>query len=324
MTEKSSNCCWRTRIISGDYRPRQFEYNLDGTSILFGTLDGKVCNVSSSFDEDNQINDFGLFSKNPSDSILGLCWFRKNYTKFITGSGEGLIKLGDINPINNANNNNHIVKEYFEFEKLTSLHINCEDDYMLISGSTNNIRINDLKTGDIVRQYDNIHNDFINICRFSNYSPNLFATSSFDKSAKLWDMRIKNKIPIYSVNCKSPIVMLTFSPDDSFLLLSAQDNEIEQILTATGKVHTSFSLKNTGLENNYRRSYYSSSGSLIFTGACEQSTLSILCAATGDEISNIDLYSGRKSNSLYIQTLRGNPAADNHACVSVNLLINYE
>jgi WD40 repeat protein len=110
--------------------------------------------------------------------------------------------------------------------------------------------------------------------------------------------------------------MLTFSPDDSFLLLSAQDNEIQQILTATGKTHTSFSMKKTGLESNYTRSYYSSTGSLIFTGSCEQSTLSLLCAATGDVISNIDLYSGRKNNSLYIQTLRGNPAADDHACVS--------
>jgi WD40 repeat protein len=191
MTERRSTSYFKTRIISGEYRPRQFEYSLDGSSILFGTIDGKVCNTSSSFGNSayNQINDFGLFSNNPGDSILGLCWFRKNNTKFISGSGEGIIKLGDINPTNN-----HIVKDYFKFDKLTSLHINSEDDYMLISGSTNNIRINDLETGAIVRQYDNIHDDCINLCRFSNNSPNLFATSSFDKSAKLWDMRIKNNV----------------------------------------------------------------------------------------------------------------------------------
>lgn len=47
----------------------------------------------------------------------------------------------------------------------------------------------DLETGKVAQQYDFVHDGHINIARFANYSPHLFASSSFDRTIKLWDMR---------------------------------------------------------------------------------------------------------------------------------------
>jgi hypothetical protein len=35
----------------------------------------------------------------------------------------------------------------------------------------------------------NVHSHFINITRFANRSPHIFATASFDHSCKVWDLR---------------------------------------------------------------------------------------------------------------------------------------
>lgn len=50
------------------------------------------------------------------------------------------------------------------------------------------------------------------------------------------------------------------SPDDVFLLTSAVDNEIKQYLAVDGKLHMNLDVPKTGLEENFTRSYYTSSG----------------------------------------------------------------
>ncbi len=62
---------------------------------------------------------------------------------------------------------------------------------MLVSGYSHSVRLYDLETGAVVRTYEEIHNDHINISRFSNHSPHLFCSSSFDRTLKLWDLRCK-------------------------------------------------------------------------------------------------------------------------------------
>jgi WD domain, G-beta repeat len=90
------------------------------------------------------------------------------------------------------------------------------------------------------RRFKDIHENHINISRFSNTSPFLFATSSFDKTVKMWDARISltsNCCPIYSCSSKQGHVMLCFSPDDVFLLTSAVDNEVSQYHAVDGRLH---------------------------------------------------------------------------------------
>ena len=96
-----------------------------------------------------------------------------------------------------------------------------------------------------MRDFENIHDDHINISRFAYHSPFVFATSSFDRTVKLWDSRCQTRTgggtggsgaaaggplgggdeagrptPIYTLNSLQGHVMLCFSPDDVHLLTS--------------------------------------------------------------------------------------------------------
>ena len=46
-----------------------------------------------------------------------------------------------------------------------------------------------------------IHQQHINITRFANHSPHIFATSSFDKCVKMWDVRTSCLAPTYECKC---------------------------------------------------------------------------------------------------------------------------
>lgn len=113
-----------------------------------------------------------------------------------------------------------VVLHHFEpFSKLTSVHVNCEDERMLASGYERSVRLYDLETGKKVRDFENIHTNHINISRFAYHSPFIFATSSFDKTVKLWDTRQRTRTgpadqgeaPIYSVESSQGHVMVCFS-----------------------------------------------------------------------------------------------------------------
>ncbi len=325
-------------LISGNYSPRQFEFHPSREELIFGTVKGEVCVVKGYDNQcltdcyhdelviDNEnilpqntpkidIKSIGKFTKSPqsfNDAILGLCWFRQNPDKFVIGSSHGSLHCGT------TINDNHVVHRYQDYDKLTSVHLNCNDQYCLVSGYTKNAKIYDVETGNIVLNYENIHNNHINISRFATLTPTLFCTSSFDKNVKAWDIRLKPSNPIYTLKCNSGIVMICFSHDDAFILASASDNEINQYLTVDGTTHTKFQIPKTGLDGNFTRAYYSSSCAYIFTGACEEPNVSILCATTGNLINRIECYPNRKHKALYVQSLRGHPRRDNNVCVLTN------
>ena len=323
---------WSYRILSSSHKARQFEYrpnsNDNDSEILFGTLCGKLYSVKlPSLDNKDVVNDndndiyipryLGQFGKN-DDAILGICWLRKQCNRYVVGSSRGYIHCGNTDSYNNNNSNSNIIQEYQQFSKLTSIHLNADDNYMLVSGYSNNANIYDLNTGKIIQEYNDVHSYHINISRFSNRSPHVFATSSFDKSIKLWDLRMKPNTPMYTRECSSGIVMISFSPDDSFVLASGLDNEIQQFRTLDGRSHTTFQIPKTGLDGNFTRAYYSSSGEYIVTGACEESNVSILSSVTGEMVGRDQVYPNRKHHSLYIQSLRGSPYSDNSICVLAN------
>jgi hypothetical protein len=325
-------------LISGNYSPRQFEFHPSREELIFGTIKGEVCvvkgyddyEVADSFHDelvlDNgitipkntpkvAIKSIGKYTRSPfvnNDSILGLCWFRQNADKFVVGSAHGSLHCGT------TNSEQHVIHRYQDYDKLTSVHLNCHDQYCLVSGYTKCARIYDVESAKILLNYENIHDYHINISRFSNLTPTLFCTSSFDQKVKAWDIRMKPYNPIYTLKCNSGIVMICFSHDDAFILASASDNEINQYLTVDGTTHTKFQVPKTGLDGNFTRAYYSSSCAYIFTGACEEPNISVLCATTGNLINRIECYPERKHEALYVQSLRGHPRRDNNVCVLAN------
>jgi hypothetical protein len=307
----------RYQQVSGKYRPRQVEFHPFEEKILFGTVRGNLCLTNI---DDKSIQYLGNYGTSPYDSILGLCWLKANPYRFISGSSNGRLVCGDIRADAVVEAGPSVVshvKEYAQFSELTSVHSNCSNEWLLVSGYEKKARIYDVETGTIFMEYEDIHTKAINISRFMNHSPFLLATSSFDGVVKSWDMRMRRRSPIYEIVTDSGyVVMINFSPDDNFMLISGQDNDISQHLTLDGRKHTSFDVPCTGLqEHNYTRAYYSSTGAYIVTGACEDSAVSMLCTSTGRLLNRFEVYPNRKHSSLYVQSLRGSPLSDNRICV---------
>jgi WD40 repeat protein len=261
---------------------------------------GNVCTLDMTCDKLKFIGNYG---SNLVDAILGLVWLKSNPNKFISGSSYGKIICSDIRndfkSTPNLSSGNFV--EYPTFDKLTSIHVNSNSDRLLVSGHTNGIKILDIETAATITSYDDIHSNYINISRYANLSPNLLVTSSFDCTAKSWDTRINPKSPIYTIKCETGIVMINFSSDDRFLLASALDNEIIQFLTIDGSKHMRFDIPSTGLQSNFTRSYYTSSGAYIIAGGCEESVISLLSTSTGKVVRRFEMYPGRQQSGLYAQ-----------------------
>lgn len=71
-----------------------------------------------------------------------------------------------------------------------------------------------------------MHRGHINVVKFANHSPSIFATSSFDQDVKMWDLRQKPVHPCFTASSSRGNVMVCFSPDDQYILASAVDNEV--------------------------------------------------------------------------------------------------
>ncbi len=163
------------------------------------------------------------------------------------------------------------------------------------------VAVYDLATGVRCTELKGIHDDSINISRFTYHSPDILATCSFDCKLKLWDLRMPSSREIYSIETPESLVMINFSPSDAFILSSGADNEVHQYLVADGRKHVSFKIPKSGADLNFTRSYYSASGAFILTGGSEEDCLHMLSSATGDLIVNIPLFPGSDFSSSYVQ-----------------------
>eukprot|EP00929_Paragymnodinium_shiwhaense_P028266 TRINITY_DN16422_c0_g1_i1.p1 TRINITY_DN16422_c0_g1~~TRINITY_DN16422_c0_g1_i1.p1 ORF type:complete len:939 (+),score=103.11 TRINITY_DN16422_c0_g1_i1:83-2899(+) len=168
-----------------------------------------------------------------------------------------------------------------EFPRLSSLSANCTDDFLLASGIVPNIAVYDVHTGKVLTQAQGVHESFINISRFSNNSPHIFATASFDNTCKVWDLRqpLLRDRPMKVLNTGFHNVMCVFSPDDRHLLCSGVDTRIAQFEVPTWRqTPGSFELREPVHQDRYRRSTYLANGQYIVTAATEESHLHLLTA----------------------------------------------
>lgn len=330
---------WQCEIVCPSFRPRQFEYHpIHENVMVFGTLDGEVV-VADHENNRALCADFDL-ELDQGDAILGLCWLHDGSNRFVCGSSQGVLALCDARwndggGVPDAGDGSaphtsggaggaaaggaHAVVRLFErFDELTSVHVNSNDQFLLASGYSSSVRLYDLGTGKLAREFAGIHTDHINITRFAHHSPNLFATSSFDRTIKVWDLRVRDRKPNYTCRSDKGNVILCFSPDDLYLLTSAVDNEIRQYTVQDGREHLHLDVAKTGRNDNYTRSYYMNGGDVIVSGSSEERVLRLHCAHTGELLHAAELYPGRKSPLLYIQSLRGNPHKDHEFAVLCN------
>ncbi|CAM6104311.1 unnamed protein product [Calypogeia fissa] len=350
---KMASCVWPTtnticRLknsnldMSRKCKPRQFEYHpTESSYMVFGTLSGEVVVVNH---ESNKVVGC-VQSIGAPHSILGLCWLNKDPHKLIAGSDNGSLQLYDVNHMRatmvtsghsgarpdsgnlsdwgsparsgSRTSRSPAIYTYDDFEQLTSVHINSTDDYFLASGYSKHVGMYDLRTGKRLEVFTDLHEEHINVVKFAHHSPFLFATSSFDKEIKMWDIRIKAGKPLYTTQSNRGNVMVCFSQDDHYLLSSAVDNEVRQHLAVDGRLHMKFDIPALGSHQNYTRSYYMNGRDYIITGSCEENVVRICCAQTGRHLRDLSLEGRGFKKTLYVQSLRGDPFRDFHFSVLV-------
>ncbi|CAA2958498.1 Transducin family WD-40 repeat family isoform 1 [Olea europaea subsp. europaea] len=310
-----TNVSQKNREEGKRLRPRQFEYHPSISSLMaVGTLDGEVVLLNP--ETRNIINH--ISSKWNSNSILGLCWLKNDPSKLLVGSDNGSLRLYDINHLpqeveDGYCNPSTVIFE--DFEHLTSVHVNSADDQFLTSGYSKKVAIYDICSGKRLQLFTDMHREPINVAKFANHSPNLMVTSSFDRDVKMWDLRQKPIKPCYTASSSRGNVMVCFSHDDLYLLVSSVDNEVRQLLAVDGTLHTKFDIVSTGSYNNYTRSYYMNGRDYIISGSCEEPVVRVCCAQTGRLLRNIYLEDDGLASSIFVQSLRSDPFRHFHLAV---------
>jgi len=287
--------------------PRQFEYNANQAHLLvFGTTIGdiKVINPHS----DHLIANIDAPS-NEKSNLLALSWLHNEQYKFISGNGGGDITLHDIEMLKSGKKNS-VVFKYPNFPNLTSVTVNANDNLFLTSGSHGDIYLYDLPSGKLLNCFASIHENYINVLKFSNHHPYLFATSSFDTTFKLWDLRQDMKFPVYSVRTGNKLLMILWSPNDDFLLTSGVDNDVRQYCANDGKLFLKYDIERTYKESNYTRSYFMNHGDYIIVGSCEESIIRIFNAKNGKYFRQVHFNEFSSRGFPYIQSLRADPFRD--------------
>ena len=153
-----------TRVLRSTRDTRQFEFHpFDPNLILTGSRSGVISLIDAE-------KDVALMqTRVDSSPILGLSWLRAHMNVALYGASSsglvGVIKLGDTSID---------YQGIGRFQNLSSVSINCTDDYFVVSGFSRDVSLFDMISGKKVSEFKEIHSNFINITRFANFSPHMY------------------------------------------------------------------------------------------------------------------------------------------------------
>lgn len=276
------------KLLLNTHQTRQFEFHpVLPQVMLTGDKKGGV-NVIHTDEEEQQRRPLVV----DSCPVLALAWMRHHPQTAVCGaahSGQIRFLKYDVqaNPTDPALQ--HILT-VDEFPKLSSLSVNCTDDFLLASGFTHDLALYDTGTGRVLQRVLGVHSHVINISRFAHRSPHVFATASFDHTCKIWDIRqpLIHDRPAKVLHTGGLNVMCAFSPDDKYLLCSGIDTRITQFeLASFRKFPDNFHLRPAMHQARYRRSMYFATSRHFVTAATDESHIRIL-SATGKKMGVVD------------------------------------
>lgn len=226
--------------------------------------------------------------------VMSLVWMRHHPQSAVCGAAHsGHIRFLKYHP--NASPSQPVLENASaveEFPELSSLSINCTDDYLLASGLSHSLSVYDVQTGKVLHHSSEVHEHFINISRFCNTSPHIFATASFDNTCKIWDLRqpIVREKSVKVLTTGSMNVMCAFSPDDRHILCSGVDTRIAQFeVLSWRRTPERFPLRDPVHRGRFRRSLYFADGRHFATAATDESHLRVL-SVTGENHGVVDFH----------------------------------
>ncbi|EDR28801.1 hypothetical protein EDI_130780 [Entamoeba dispar SAW760] len=281
--------------------PRQIEYNkcIPG-KLLVSCLNGKIYLYDFQSNISTQID--SPFNSSP----YGICWCseKSKANNCIIGSDTGKLCYYDFSkrkqPLLTIDN----------LERITSVHLNCNCSKFITSGFETNINLFDFETFKLERVYGSLHNENVNVAKFSNTNPFLFTTCSFDSCAAIWDLRTDCSIPVIKYIGETLLVTTIFSENDLNILIAGCDNYVESIDLRIQK-GIKMQLERRWDNNSFCRGYYCNGGESVVISNSHEQTLHITRTYDGKRI--IDCHCDNINHQLNfdgIITVRCDPFND--------------
>ena len=260
--------------------------------MLIGQKDGTAAIVNTETDT--------LLTRKKIDQtpILALSWFRSHPQMAVGGAihtGNLFFMRYEDGDHQSERSLKQIQLQPFGFwmggAELSSLSVNCTDDYVAVSGFSKDIALYDVYTGSCVNVVRNVHSDWVNIVRFANQSPHILASASFDQSLKLYDLRcgLDGDRPIRSYQNSSMNVMCNFAPDDRHILLSGVDANVTRLTVPDFQACETIDIPAAGSRTNYRRSVFLSKDMFV-TAATDESFARVITCFSVNKILNYEAF----------------------------------
>ena len=171
-------------------------------------------NLEISFEKYEEITLNDLCIKPYKTSEIWFLEFSKNKKLMALGFANSNISLFSIN----NKNNNIYINLYLTFSatekskkgEITSLSFSNDEKYLLVSLSTNVIKIFNTSNGEKIKEYSNLHNLLITSCIFISNSSTKFLSGSIDRKLLLVDIN-SDKVPFLDIGKFIRIKQVLFS-----------------------------------------------------------------------------------------------------------------
>ena len=150
--------------------------------------------------------------------------FSKNKKYLVLGFSNCNISLFTVK--NNQNNNSIIINLYLTFSandnskkgEITSVCFSNDEKYLLVSLSTNIIKLYNILNGEKIKEYSNLHNSLIASCIFIPNSNTMFLSGSIDRKLLVIDIN-SDKIPFLDIGKFVRIKQILFSESLNLIIV---------------------------------------------------------------------------------------------------------